>query len=335
MTRHLLPLLFAVFGLAFLPSCGSDDDELVSAVVDQYRPGLNPVSFESEGETVVGALFLPDTFSAGDQPPVVIVTGPWTQVKEQVGYRYARVMADLGYAALAMDHRFWGESGGEPRFLESTREKSLDVLAAVDFLQDVSAVDATRLGVLGVCAGVGNVSLATAADARIRALATISPWVQHPETSPDLYGGDEGVQERIVRSRLTEETYAETGEMPTVPAYDPNDPEAAMFFEVNYYGNPARGNVPAWNNGFAVAGWEEWLTLNTIDMARDVEVPVRVVYGTETYLTDNVRAYFDNLPNQEESSISQIEGEHTQFYDQDPFVTETAVSAAEHFDAHL
>ena len=40
-------------------------------------------------------------------------------------------MADQGYAALAMDHRFWGESGGEPRFLESTREKSRDVLAAV------------------------------------------------------------------------------------------------------------------------------------------------------------------------------------------------------------
>ena len=332
MNRHL-SLLLAVCGLAFFSSCDDDNDALVTE--SPYQAGLNEVAFESEGETVVGALFLPEDYTAGDEPPVVVVTGPWTQVKEQVGYRYARVMADQGYAALAMDHRFWGESGGEPRFLESTREKSLDVLAAVEFLQTVDAVDADRLGVLGVCAGVGNVSLATAADDRIRAMATISPWVQHPETSPLFYGGEEGVQQRIDLSRAAQQTYEDTGDMPTVPAYDPNDPEAAMFFPVDYYGNPSRGDIPTWDNAFAVAGWEEWLTLNTVDMARDIEVPVRIVYGDETFLPDNIRAYFELLPNQAESDISLIEGEHTQFYDQDPFVTETAVSAAEHFDEHL
>lgn len=335
MKVHYLTTLLAVFGLLFFSSCDDDDNDAIEINEEpEFVAGLNRVTFESEGETVVGSLFLPDSYEAGDQPPIIIVTGPWTQVKEMVGHRYSRVLADLGYAALAMDHRFWGESGGEPRFLESTNEKHLDILAAVDFVHTLDVVDTDRLGVLGVCAGVGYTSLAVARDSRIRAMATISPWVQHPETSPQFYGGEEGVARRIQLSRDAQRTYEQTGEMPTVPAYDPDDPEAAMFFPVDYYGNPTRGAVPTWENNFAVASWEEWVTLNTIEMARDIDIPVRIVYGTETYLPDNVRAYYDLLPN-EESDISLIEGEHTQFYDQDPFVTETTVSAVEHFEEHL
>ena len=328
-----LPFLLALLSLFCFTACEDDEDSFVIDE-DPFVAGLNPVNFESQGVNVVGGLFLPDDYETGDQPPVIIVTGPWTQVKEQVGYRYARVLADQGYAALAMDHRFWGESGGEPRYLESTQEKSLDVLAAVEFLQTVDAVDSDRLGVLGVCAGVGNVSLAAAADDRIQAMATVSPWIQSPQTSPLFYGGDEGVAQRINLSREAQQTYNMTGDMPTVPAYDPNDPAAAMFFEVDYYGNPSRGNVPTWDNNFAVASWEEWMTLNTINMASSISIPVRIVYGNETYLPQNIEAYFSLLSNPE-SDITLIEGEHTQFYDQDPFVTETTIMAVEHFNEHL
>lgn len=322
--------------LFFLASCSDDDHNAVAEIppTQQFEAGLNTINFESEGETLVGGLFLPETYEEGQQLPVIIVSGPWTQVKEQVGYRYGEILAEQGYAALAFDHRFWGESGGEPRNLESTNEKSLDILNAVDFLVDLNAIDENRIAVLGVCAGVGNVSLAAAADTRIQAMATISPWIQHPETTPLFYGGAEGVAARIALAEEAERQYAETGVMPYVPAYDPNDPEAAMFFPVDYYANTERGNIEEWENRFAVQGWSEWLELNSVDFASNVTVPVRIIYGEETFLPQNITAFFDLLPNQNKD-IFLISGEHTQFYDLDPFVTETARSAVEHFDLNL
>lgn len=336
MKQIIISIGIAIASIAALSSC----EELLPYLdrggntPPTYAPGANDITFPSEGTTIVGTLFLPETYEAGDQLPVIIVSGPWTQVRETVGYRYGRVLAEQGFATLAFDHRYWGESGGEPRYLESTHAKAQDVINAVFYLQDVSAVDADRIGVLGVCAGVGNVSLAVAADERIRAMATISPWVQAPETSPTLYGGEEGVHRRIELANEAQQQYQMTGVMPYVPAYDPNDPNAAMFFPVDYYADPQRGNIPEWTNRFAVAGWEEWLTLNTIDMAREVNVPTRIVYGTETYLTQNIEEYYALLGTEEKDSFL-IEGEHTQFYDQDPYVTNTAIRAAEHFREHL
>ena len=58
---------------------------------------------------MVGNLFLPE----GDEPAgVVVAVGPLTSVKEQAAGAYARAMAERGYAALAFDYRYFGESGG-------------------------------------------------------------------------------------------------------------------------------------------------------------------------------------------------------------------------------
>src|SRR5262245_48638200 len=73
-------------------------------------------TFQSEGETVVGGLFLPtETEPAG----VVVAVGPLTSVKEQASGTYARAMAERGYAALAFDYRYFGESHGRPRQFEN------------------------------------------------------------------------------------------------------------------------------------------------------------------------------------------------------------------------
>jgi uncharacterized protein len=59
-------------------------------------------SFRSEGETLVGNLFLPE----GRKPlGVAVAVGPLTSVKEQAAGAYARAMAERGYAALAFDYR--------------------------------------------------------------------------------------------------------------------------------------------------------------------------------------------------------------------------------------
>ena len=79
--------------------------------------------FRSAGDSLVGILYLPTTPPKG----VVVTTGPLTSVKEQAAGVYAQALAKRGYAALAFDHRTFGESGGAPRQFESPEGKASDI----------------------------------------------------------------------------------------------------------------------------------------------------------------------------------------------------------------
>jgi fermentation-respiration switch protein FrsA (DUF1100 family) len=63
--------------------------------------GLVPVTFESQGETIVGRLFPP---AFGDRPaPAVAILGPETFQKERAPTQYADRLSQLGFAALSFD----------------------------------------------------------------------------------------------------------------------------------------------------------------------------------------------------------------------------------------
>ena len=279
-------------------------------------PGANRVGFTVDGARVVATLFLPATHRTGDRHALVLVAGPWTQVKEQVGTQYARRLADAGLAALAIDHRGWGESEGVRAF-ESGALKVADLSAAITALGALPAVDATRVAALGVCAGAGVVARLAAEDARIRAVGTVAAWLQHPSTTPLFYGGAEGIARRLAASDAARARFDATGVVETVPAYDPADGSAAaMFFPVPYYADPARGAVAAWRNEFAVMGWREWLTLDALALAPKVRVPVLMVHSDGAALPDNVRRFFADLATPADArTLAWTEGEHTEFYD--------------------
>ena len=93
---------------------------------------VKAVTFESNGATLVGDLYLPDDYVAGQELLGVVVTGSWTSVKEQMSGLYAEALADRGYAALAFDFRNFGESAGDIRGLESPALKIADIQAAAE-----------------------------------------------------------------------------------------------------------------------------------------------------------------------------------------------------------
>lgn len=62
--------------------------------------------------------------------PALAISGPFGAVKEQSSGFYANQMASRGYIALAFDPSFTGESGGEPRYMNSPDINTEDFMAA-------------------------------------------------------------------------------------------------------------------------------------------------------------------------------------------------------------
>lgn len=297
------------------------------------RPGINRVTSTSEGDTLVGNLFLPTSYTPGSKLPLIVVTGSWTTVKEQMPNLHARRLADRGFAALTFDFRSFGESQGSPRQYESPARKTVDIANAVAFARELPVTEPWRVGGFAICASVGYMARAIADGAPIAALVTVAAWLHDPGTVGIVYGGAEGVSQRIALARTAREKYERTGSVDYVAAYDPNEATAAMFFPLDYYASTDRGAVPQWTNKFAVMSWSEWLTYDALAAAPSVTIPTLVVHSDDSAYPDNVRRFHAALGGPKDLFWTQ--GAHIDFYDKDPYVAKVVDVAAAHFGRTL
>ncbi|MGB3456568.1 MAG: CocE/NonD family hydrolase, partial [Litorimonas sp.] len=204
------------------------------------------VMFDSQGDRLVGDLYLPDDYQPGDTLPAIVVTGAWTTVKEQMSGRYAAEMADRGYAALAFDFRGWGQSEGAPRQLEDPERKTQDIVAAAAFMATLPQVDAARMGGLGICASAGYMTDASVRSPHIRSLALVAPWLHDAGIVDVVYGGAEAVQSLIETGREA------IGETSMIEAASTTN-ESALMYQVPYYTEADRGAIPEYVNQFNLA----------------------------------------------------------------------------------
>ncbi len=177
------------------------------------------VSFKNRyGITLAADLYLPKERGTG-KLAAIVVSGPFGAVKEQSSGLYAQTMAERGFATLAFDPSYTGESGGEPRNVASPDINTEDFSAAVDFIGLRPEIDRERIGVIGIC-GWGGIALSTAAiDKRIKAVVAST---MYDMTRVMSKGYDDSVTpqqrtetlEQLSRQRWTD---AEKGS----PAYGP------------------------------------------------------------------------------------------------------------------
>jgi fermentation-respiration switch protein FrsA (DUF1100 family) len=174
-------IMFLASGPLFAQQVKSTSEQM-NTTVEHYTFKLSDkvtrqkVTFKNRyGITLSGDLYLPKN-TKSEKLSALAISGPFGAVKQQSSGLYANTMAERGFAVMAFDPSYTGESGGEPRNLASPEINTEDFSAAIDFLGRQKNVDRDKIGIIGIC-GFGGFALnATAVDKRVKAVATTSTY---------------------------------------------------------------------------------------------------------------------------------------------------------------
>ena len=297
----------------------------------QKVESMNPhrIRFDVEGSTIAGHLYLPDHPAPH---PAVVVGGPMTSVKEQVTGVYAAALARRGIAALSIDPRHFGESGGEPRQYENYHHKIADYRAAVERLAREPCIDAKRLGAVGVCLGTGYVVHASLECAKIRAIAGIAGYYRDV---PAMRARDpDGFAATIAKGRDARRLYESTGELLTIPAAAMQG-DAAMTLASTYdYYATSRAGIANYVNAFAVMSREHFVGFDVMAAASRVAVPMRMIHAQRALSPAWARQFYDHL--RVKKSLHWLDAPNqTDFYDRPHLVEPAADLVADHLHRHL
>lgn len=285
------------------------------------------ITFENEGATLSGTLYLPEGHD-GAPLPVVVVTGAWTSVEEQMPRTYAHEMVERGFAAFTFDFRGWGKSGdleNQVRFKEDPAAKTSDIRAAFELVATLPAIDASAIHGLGICASAGYMIDAAAGNDLVQRIGLVAPWLQNAELVEAVYGGAEGVSGLIEMGRAAA---AEGGQI--IPAAGPEGAEGVLMPIGGYYYDADRGAIPEYDNQWNNASWEGWLTYHPADNADRLDKPLAIVHSEAAAIPQGVRNFLDGFAG--EATLEWLE-DVTQFdfYDNPEDVERAADTIATHF----
>ena len=207
------------------------------------------VSFKNRyGITLSGDLYLPKN-AGTEKLAALAISGPIGAVKEQSSGLYANQMAERGFAVVAFDPSYTGESSGEPRNIASPEINTEDFSAAIDYLGLQKIVDRNKIGIIGIC-GLGGFALnATAADKRVKAVATTSMY-EIPRVVSNGYNDIVTLEQRTkTLEQLGEQRWKDAeagttsyGQCPNPDKLKGDEPEFIKSY-FNYYKTP-RGFHP-------------------------------------------------------------------------------------------
>ena len=241
------------------------------------------------GIELAGDVYLPLGYTG--QRAAVAVAGPFGAVKEQCAGLYAEELASRGFAALAFDPSFIGESGGEVRNVASPDINTEDFSAAVDFLSTRDFVDAEKIGILGICGWGGMAMNAAAMDTRIKATVTSTMYDMTRVNAKGYFDAADSADARYetkkaLNAQRTEDykngTYARAGGV-----VDPL-PEDAPFFVKDYYDyyKTQRGYTERSlnsNDGWNVTSSLSFINMPILRYSNEIRSAVLVIHGEKAH----------------------------------------------------
>jgi fermentation-respiration switch protein FrsA (DUF1100 family) len=251
------------------------------------------VTFSSEGLTLSGVL------RRSDSDHAIVLTGPFTGVKEQVTGLYAERFAEAGFTTLTFDHRGFGESEGRPQH-EDSQGKLADLRAAVSLLAGEK-----KVALVGICLGGGYAMRAAATDPRVTAVAGIAGAYNSPAWFAERMGLDGyrgALADMIARYDEFVPAVAEEGEA-AMPGEEP----------WSYYSK----HTDNWTNRVTRGSLHSLMTLDVLGV-RPLLPPSLIVHGRrDDYCSPELARAMAA-----DKTVWLDTDRHVDLYDAEPFVTE-------------
>lgn len=241
------------------------------------------------GIELSGNLYLPK--AASEKLAAVAVAGPFGAVKEQCAGLYAEELASRGFAALAFDPSFIGESGGEVRNVASPDINTEDFSAAVDFLSTQDLIDPEQIGILGICGWGGMALNAAAMDTRIKATVTATMYDMTRVNAKGYFDAADSADARYemkkaLNAQRTEDykngSYARAGGVA-----DPLPEDAPPFVKDYYaYYKTERGYTERSlnsNDGWNVTSSLSFLNMPILRYSNEIRSAVLMIHGEKAH----------------------------------------------------
>jgi len=283
---------------------------------------LERITFAIDNDKIVGNLHLP----SGEGPfPTVITCGPMTSVKEQVTGTYASALAQHGIAALALDHRHYGESDGQPRQYECYPHKIEDLKTAINELAHHPKVDHQRMGAFGVCLGSGYLAHAIKNTKEIKAFVAVAGYYRDVA---DIRSSDpRGFDEKIAQGIAAREKFEATREVMMIPAVSLME-DAAMMLKSTYDYYSRRAAHPNYSNSFAIMSREYFLNFDVQSAAEHIQASFLMIHGPNALNPRWADKFFNTVPGTKEHYTISSE-DQTDIYDNKRIVQDVSTKAAD------
>ncbi len=254
--------------------------------------------------------------------PAIAVCGAFGAVKEQHSGLYAQEMAKRGFLTIAFDPSFTGESGGQPRYMNSPDINVEDFQAAIDFLSNLDEVDTNRISIIGIC-GWGGMALQTACiDTRIKVTVAITMYDMSRVTGNGYFDSVDNEEARYqarvsINKQRTEDfrngTYKLGGGV-----IDPSIEDAPVFvkqysqyYKIRAY-HPRSLNS---NNGWNVTAGTSLMNTRLFTYAHEIRSAVLLVHGENAHSRYMSEGAFELLKGDNKELYIVPGANHTDLYD--------------------
>ena len=274
------------------------------------------------GIELAGDLYVPKNAPSNSNAALAI-SGPFGAVKEQSSGFYANQMASRGFIVLAFDPSYTGESGGEPRYMNSPDINTEDFMAAVDYLSTRDNIDPEKIGIIGIC-GWGGMAINTAAiDTRIKATVASTMYDMSRVVakgyfdSADSEDARDGMRQAVMAQR-TEDfrngTYKLGGGV-----VDPLPADAPYFVKdyYDYYKTPRGYHERSLNSngGWAVQAGTSLMNTKLLAYSDEIRSAVMVLHGEKAHSRYFGEDAFKRLKGDNKELVIIPGASHTDLYD--------------------
>jgi fermentation-respiration switch protein FrsA (DUF1100 family) len=268
---------------------------------------IHPVNYTINGIPISANVYTPANFNPGKSYATVVVAHPNGGVKEQVAGLYAQRLAEKGYITIAADAAYQGASGGTPRNVDRPANRIEDIHGMADFITGYPGVDASNLGLLGICGGGGYALKAAQSDKRFKAIATLSMFNSGVVRRNGFMNSQVNtIQERLRQASEARAREAAGGEVQYTANVEITDAMAdKMPFDLYREGHYYYHRTHAHPNSTFRYTTSSLLDLMTFDAATNMDLidqPLLMMAGSKAdtyYMTDDAFAKATNAKSKE------------------------------------